>query len=279
LAKVGGTTYQNDKSSELWKYNATVTGVTLELEEYNNGAWATIVNLTDDTYGEYFAYDFYHQTLNDLAYVGYRIDWLNVLTIQGEGTFRIKTVETLMVGGTTNRYSKEYCLKTYTAHRAQGTIRLEFWNNGSLADKNSTGYVNRFDFGQDIASNGLGWYNQLRINGTFGSEINPERVNDYVRYTNGQQVYTTETQKAEFAFSSEGSSYPAWLHKLLKIEAMQSNLLVLTNYDVDATDDFVDMPVKMKGTYEPIWNKNISKLAFLKLTFEPEYDNLLKRRC
>lgn len=273
LAKNGGTNEQNDISSPLFAYNDYYATVTLVLQRFDGGVWVDLVPLVDNTYGEFFAYKFYKN------HVGYRVEWDKVLNLQGEGSYRVKTVETAVTGGITNSYSFNYCLQIYTQNRANKTVRLDFWNNGTLAKHDSTGYQERFDFGHDIASNGVGWYDQIRIGGEFGEETNPERKNEYVRYTNGAQVFTEESQKAQFLFDSDKNSYPAYLHKFLKINVTQADIIHLTNYDNNATDNFVSLPVIMKGNYEPEWNKNLSKKAFLKLKFEPKFDNLHKKRC
>jgi hypothetical protein len=98
-------TFNNDKSSVLWFYGNAYTGVLLELEEYVNGSWTKIADLNDATYGEYFAFGFFTNNKEEVG-CGYQIDWSKVLTVEGAGKFRVKTVET-NVFGTGNKYSLE----------------------------------------------------------------------------------------------------------------------------------------------------------------------------
>lgn len=277
LAKAGGTIYENDKSGFLYWYNAAVDDATLYLQVNVGGVWIDASTLNTTNYGTFYAFGFYENVLKHIKYIGYLIDWQLVLLLEGEGCYRIKSVADLIIGGTVTKYSDVYELKIYTPERANGTVRFDFWNNGVLADRDN--YANRVDFGSDIASNGIGWYNQIRLKGVLGEESSPNWEAEYVKYTNGKQVYLTDKQKVEYKFTSERGRYPAWLHRMIKIEMLQADDLTVTVYNNKATDDFIDLPVQRTSNYEPVWFRNYSKLASIELTFTHKFDNLYKKRC
>jgi hypothetical protein len=155
--------WKNDISGFLFKRNFSSETITLTLEK--NGGVAlggTDISLIDNTYGTYYDFGSISAYPN---YKGYKLEWRNVLNVQGEGSYRLR-VDGVYVSGSVTEYSIVYDLKPYSEERANGTFRVQSVMNGYLKHKD-------FDY------KGLDWVDGLRVRGFFGNrqaEYEEERV-------------------------------------------------------------------------------------------------------
>lgn len=257
--------YNNDKSSVIWFYDNAFSGAVMELEKYVSGAWTKVDDLDNTDNGTYYAYGFFTNDLNEKA-MGYQIDWQKVLVLHGDGSYRVKTVET-NIFGTTNKYSLEWCLRTYTPDRANGTIRFDWWLNGICGDSNNDQRIR--DFGS------LNWFNEIRLEGWFGLNSS-EYEKNYVRYQNGQQVWIKDERTQNYA--CDIGRVPNYVHELLSGEVFQADYITVTDYNTENPTTHIDRAIKLTSSYEPNWYK-FSKYAFVNLTFTNEYKNFVRKRC
>ncbi|GAG96267.1 unnamed protein product, partial [marine sediment metagenome] len=126
LAKLtGGDRFTNDQSSVVYFYDSGFSSASLNLQKYNGSNWIEVAPLIDDTYGTNYPFGFAENAGGEKL-LGYLIDWQKVLNAEGEGSYRIQTEETPVIGDVVNRFSFDYCLKTYNEIRANKTVRFDW---------------------------------------------------------------------------------------------------------------------------------------------------------
>ena len=273
LATASGTVdTKNDQSSFLVCRELNIDIVALKLDKWVAGAWSEVTALTNNDYGTNYAWQFYKSYNPDGSvfqnYIGYKLEWQLVLNAFGSGSYRIRTVETPITGSDINNYSNEWCLNVYSADRANGTVRLSYIQNGIIGDSND------FTMLKDYAN--LDWFNQMRIPAFFGLETSTyER--EFVEYTNRQRVWIADQQEKEFSMNTK--RLPAEVHNILKTDVLQADQIIVTDYNTNNAEQFVDVNVRGNSDYEPQWNENRSRLASVELKFILEYNNYRKKRC
>jgi len=156
----------------------------------------------------------------------------------------------------------------YTPDRANGTVRLSYIQNGIIGD------IFDFKATKDFAA--LDWFNQIRIPAFFGNET-ATYEREFVEYTNRQRVWITDQQEKEFSLNTK--RLPAIIHNVLKTEVLQADRIIVTDYNKNNADTFVDICVRGNSDYEPQWNESRSKLASVELKFILEYNTFRKKRC
>lgn len=269
LADTGSSDdFKNDRAGFPWFFDSLVTTADLNLQKYSNTTndFEDLIALNNGTYGTFFAYGSFTNT-NGVKFVGYQLNWKDVLTIHGEGGYRVKCEPTTILG-TTELFSPNYCLKQYTPTRADVTVRVEYYLNNILGMSDNDYKVR--DFGN------LDWYNSFRLCGFFGfPESNYE--NDYIEYNNGQRQWTQNDQEVEYILKLKPT--PAFLHELMRTDVLQADRIYVTDYNSKNPQTFIDKQVINSGPYAPDWKKLQSKLATVEVTFRQEYNNLQKKRC
>ena len=257
--------YNNDKSSVIWFYDNGYSAAAMELEQYISGVWTKVADLNDNTYGTFYDYGFKTNTLSEKL-MGFEIDWQLVLVGIGEGSFRVKTVET-NIFGTTNKYSLEWCLKIYTPERANNTIRIDWYISNLIGDSSNDEKVRDFT--------DTNWFNQIRLEGWFGSD-SAEYEKEFVRYQTGQKVWIKDELTKNY--KCEIDRVPNYVHTLLSQEVFQADSILITDYNTENPIQHLDRKVKLTSAYEPRWDKR-SKYAGVELTFTNEYKNNIRKRC
>jgi hypothetical protein len=72
---------------------------------------------------------------------------------------------------------------------------------------------------------------------------------------------------------------PESLHNLLKTDVLQADRIIVTDYNKNNAEQFIDVCVRGNSDYEPQWNESRSKLASVELKFILEFNNYRKKRC
>lgn len=257
---------KNDISSFLIPVKA-VTAVTFVLQKLVDGAYSDVATITDNTYGLYLPLSFVTIDGNDHA--GLRVDWRNVLSVDGAGTYRIKITITPSFGVATDFFSFVYDLRAYSAIEADETVRFEFWNNNIIGDWENGSQVKNFG--------SLNWRNMLRLSRSiFGREVSTYEQEE-VRFDNGVLVDVQNDQTREFEL--EIGAAPHFIHKFIKTEILQSDQIYVTDYNsTNPAGSFVDINVKHTGDYAPIWNRNAQEPPVV-LTFKLRQNNDRKKLC
>lgn len=274
LAKLtGGDRFTNDQSSVIYFYDQGITTASLNLQKWNGSNWVQVAALVDDTYGTNYPFGFAENQEGEKL-LGYLIDWQKVLNEEGEGSYRIQTEETPIVGSTVNRYSFDWCLQTYTNLRADKTVRFDWFNTGVIGDLNDDKKVR--DFGKLANGNSYKWFNSLRMpDALFGNNTSSfER--EFVRYQSGAETWIKDEQVESYQLIT--GYYPEYLHKFIKVDLIQSDELFVTNYFSNANSQHRERAVVPSSDYAPNWSYN-SKFASVEVTFEQKYQNQFHKRC
>lgn len=271
--------YRNDKHSVINKYDKNLfTFVIITLQKYEGSGYVDKVDLLDNTYGTTYNYGTFIDSDNTLKYVAYIIDWLKVLNAPGfgEGTYRFKFKETdAFANNTESFYPFEFCLKNYTEDRANFTTRFEWYTKGYRGDfENDTDVWDFVQVASDVG--GDGWFNQMRLPRSFFGYNRSSYERDYIRYSNGQQVYLQDEQIEAYTWNS--GQYPADLHSFIKNDVLQADRILVTDYNKNNPNIIKDKAIKPDSNYEPEWQYNNLK-AFVNLDFVQEFQNRRKLRC
>jgi len=245
--------WKNDVNSFLLKRNFDSETIDLILQK--NGV--IDIALTDNTYGQYYNFG----SLPYPNYKGYRIDWQNVLQVEGEGNYRLKAISTL-ISGIVIEYSIPFKLQAYTENRADGTVRIQSIMNGYLRHRD-------FDF------KGLNWVDGLRVNGFFGNR-QPEYEQEHIIYANRQSVqlrseminnYTLQTMHVPCCITDTIIEY----HNF-------ANSLKITDYNRINHCDYVQKEVVF-DSMENIEYKSVTKYAPLLIKYKDLLQNFTKSNC
>jgi hypothetical protein len=255
-------TYKNDKSDFLYRFPLSVTSCVLNLQKRISGVWTDQVTLDDSSYGTFSAFGFARKDNKDL--IGYYLDWRIVLSVFGVGNYRVKRTFS-----STDLYSNEYCLHTYTPMQVDRTVRIRYIENSIVGDMDDTRYTKDFS--------GLNRENMIRIPDSFFGFTESSYELESVRYDNGfEKDYKNEqTQR----WTMEIAALPSIIHNLLRDEILQSDELFISDYNsLNNITNIVELPVVVEGDYKPIY----SGLAFyypVTVQFKNRFNNKRKLFC
>ena len=267
LADNTGEDLQNDKNGFLWWFNDTILDAVLSLQKYENGTWSSIALLeSSTTYGTPSNYGFY---INDAleSFVGYQLEWALVLAEQGEGSYRVVCDTIDMVSNLVALYSNEFCLKTYSPTRANGTIRVEYYLNGTLG-------LNKDD--KKVKDLGLlNWFNSMRLNGFF-TYTESTYSEDRITYNTGERLFVSDEQEPEYRMQLK--QQPEFVHDTFRTDIMMADDIYITDYNNRLPLNLVQKNVYKNSSYSPKWNYMKSKLASVEVKWKQKYNNYKKLR-
>ena len=266
LADSTGNVLSNDISGFYELFDPVVTGVSMALQQYNGSSWVTKATLTDNTYGICYPFGGFQNSAGQNL-VGYQINWANVISAIGTGSFRIQMTITVPVIGNQTLTSNEYCLQTYSPLLADGTVRLEWWNSGQIGD--SVNDTNVRDFGSQSL------YNSLRVRGYFGYPSSDYKT-DETQLNNGQILFVEDEQTP--IFSMELVMLPAFMHDILRTDFMQADSMCVTDYNKLNPINYAQKFLRKDSGYKPKWNILQSELASVELTFRQQNNRFRKFR-
>jgi hypothetical protein len=252
FAEIGSITedWKNDKTSILAKKLIDTDTVEFKLIK-----GTTEYNLNDSTYGT-----FYNTFTSQPLYVGYVIDWNKILNILGAGNYYYKIIKTI-AGESETEISNYFNLQEYSDERADTTVRIETWNNGTI--------LNSEFIYKDLLPNG--WYQSIRINGLF-SETTPKTVIDNYFDTNNKIVEIQKKRQLEYKLET-------WLlqdsiSEHLMNDMMMSDKILITDSNVFNKRTYTQIEVSHVEDTEKTFNFNNNSNFIIK--FVPKYDNIIK---
>jgi hypothetical protein len=250
--------FKNDKSTIIKVFSSATTSVVMTLQEFVNGAWTDLVVLATNSLGTFYPFGFLPNT------VGYTLDWYEVNDYNGIGAYRIK-FEAVSFAGTYTTYSDQYCLSLYNPISVNGTVKLEWYLNGTFAD--STNDARVIDYGTSNL------YQQIRLDGIFGKPTS-EKAEEFIRYQNGKEVFLKSEQTPEYTLMLKPQT-PTIL-QLLQYQVFQQDSILVTDYNRNNHYSWIKKDVKVTGGFAPEWDWNSLKASVeLKLT---NANNNFKRR-
>ncbi len=258
------SSFKNDKTGFLFKFSELITGLAFTLQKKVNGTFTNIVTLNNNNFGTFFPLGFIIDEKNR-KYVGYLIDWRLVLIGHSVGFYRLKTEDT-NIFGTFTQFSEEYCLKEYTAHRAEGSVKIETITSKLRGDINDP---------TDILDFGDGWYQSTRLCGMFGFDTS-DYVEERTEYRNGQQKWVKDEQTEKYILKLKPIN--SELHKFVKTDILQADEILITDYNKNNPTKHIQQNVNRNGNYEPKWQPK-TKVAGVEVAFKSAFNNLRKKQC
>lgn len=261
--------FKNDITGHLWWFNSFVSGAVLKLYKFDESVsdYVFLVNLNNNTYGIFYDYAFFIND-NDESFIGYQLNWKQVLTTHGAGGYKVICEPTLSIGGSGSLESAPYCLKQYTPELAKGTVKIEYnlnHINGLSSDDTKIA-----DYGE------LNWYNSLRLSGFFGFPTSTYST-DFIQYSNGQRVWVKDEQEPEYVLKLRPQ--PSFVHDIMRTDVLQGDAIYITDYNPDNADRYIQKAVIKNGDYAPDWKRMQTKLATVEVKFRQTFNNLKKLHC
>ena len=257
---------KNDKHSVIRFFGQLFASATMTLQKNENGTYVDEDDLDGNTYGTFYEFGFFVNKYGESA-IGYEIDWQKVLTVSGEGDYRVKFSATPDFGDVYEDFSFEFCLKKYTTARADKTVRATWNRNGQFGDEKQD--ERKVDFGT------LDWFNQLRLPDSFFGRPSEEQEKTYTKYESGAEIWTADKRLEKYTFI--GYMYPTFLHNFLKRNMFAGDNILITDYNIKNPNTYVDKKVVYESSYDPKWNDDVDR-ATVELSFKQEYQNLVRKR-
>lgn len=236
LANPGGEWWENDISSFIFKRVAPTDTVVMKL--FKDGVETATLN--DNTYGTFYNFG----DLPNPDYIGYQLEWENVYDEHGYGVYHVITTTTTL-GDTIVRESLEYECMQYSDDRANGTVRIETYQNGYIMSSD-------FDF------TGMNWYQSYRIEGVLGDKKPSLEIDNY---RNSARDLTQIQDSISNLYLLETKMLPSNLLNAITYDGLLANRILLTDYNIcnyerynrlevypDSIEDFTTFELNPHGT-------------------------------
>lgn len=228
----------HDKSSWVWfvDKNAIDTCVmTLERNEIE------VDTLNDGTLGTLYPLGFIDNRLDQKA-IAYELDWNLVYSLHGNGKYRIKIVQTDVIGTEKIEYSPVWNLRKYADLLADETIRVDFKMNGQI------GW-----FGEEqVDFLGNDFYMQFRLPSSNFGQRSDDLAVDNRRFENGatMQISKIITDK----FKLEVREAPEFIHQILQVTLREALFFTVTDYKFCAKNIYTTERAVFISGHAPEYN-------------------------
>ena len=245
----------NDQSTFLYRKLVASDTVTIKLFKDKQ----ELATITDDTYGTYYAEGTWSNTTEQALYIGFLLDWNKVLTAEGTGLYQIQT-ETTILGTTSTISSVEYRLYPFSEEIADGTIRMEWTQNGNILS-------NPFDF------TGMNWYNQIRIDGRFG---NKQPTFETDQYLTSNRRRSQIQDNIVNSYSLETELIPSTLSNEIIYNGLLGNSIMISDYNIWNNEVFNALELYPEEIEDAVYFSKNTNGKFV-IRFTDRLNNILKR--
>jgi hypothetical protein len=252
--------FKNDKTTVLKTFSNAVNAADIVLQKFEGGAWVNKTTITSVSgLGDFYAYGFLPNT------TALTVDWFEVFDAFGIGAYRLKFIGTIAFGGSVEFISDQYCLARYNPISVDGTVRLEWYMNGTFADLSSDKKV------VDFKETNL--YFSLRLDGIFGKPTS-EKEEEFIQYQSGQEVFVKSTQTPDYTLLLKPQTFD--ILQILQYYVFQQDLIIVTDYNRNNHHNYINKEVKVVGGFAPQWDFRAKK-APVTLQLTNSYNNFLRK--
>jgi len=255
--------FKNDKTRFLYRFPLSVSSCVLTLQKKVNGTWTDQATLNDNTYGTFSAFGFARKGTPEQDLISYYLDWRTVLSAFDYGNYRVKRTFSGV-----DRFSEQYCLKSYSAKLADRSVRITYTLDSILGDKNDSKLT--------VDYSGLELENMIRIpNAIFGFTDSDYEI-EQVRFDDGREYdfRNEQTQKWVLELRKLDSN----THDIIRDIVLQSDNLLISDYNrSNPIPTIINQPVVIDGGYSPSYGNN--PLYPVRVNFKNLYNNKRKRYC
>jgi len=256
--------YKNDFAGILMPLSNRFKEPQMFIEKLIGCDWVEQDELTDDTYGEYKTFT------AQPTWLYYKLQWRLVHAAFGIGCYRIRQDFKDIVDDTEFvSFSFRYDVRLFNEDFADRTIKFTYTQNGG-----KIGDI--FDDEKILDFKTIVIEREIRLNGFFGFESG-DSEREAVRYETGEEVESVDKHIERFICPVK--SIPYFMHRMLKIDILQSWDLQISDYNKTNVFRFYDhKKIKPLGGYEPTWSRNNS-YAPIQLEFESRFQNFERKTC
>ena len=254
-AAASGDFWKADKSEFL--YLKTVAADTVTFQIWRNGI---NVATASNTYGDYYA-----SFTNAPLYTGFVADWTKIFNALGGGKYQIK-VQISNFGQNYTLTSRTFRLYPYSAQLAQGTVRIEGYQTGNIIAAN-------VDYSALLDELPTGWYSSIRIPALFGQKTPTLETDEYLNSSYGVRQNRNQVMNE---YTLESKILPASVSNRITQDQILSNSLLLTSYDLYATEIFRRKEVAPVAFSEVSHFQQMGGAKY-SITFRDRTQNVIKR--
>jgi hypothetical protein len=277
--KGGSDDLKNDKSDFYEYADARITDIQFTLQKqvgYCNDQWEDKVTISNQLYGNYFAFGNDPNLSGDAfeddygkKYTGLLLKWQKVIDAWDIGNYRMKITKTDIFSNTEVSYDpRTFCLREYNCNLINRTVRIETLNQGLRGTLNDPTVL--IDYGS-------GWNGQVRLKGVMkykGSGYTTE-TNQYGDTNHNMIRPIINEQKPKYILSIR--PVPGWMHFRLSTEVLQADQILITDYNTANLHDFVRVPVMNDGEFTPLDTNLMNVLSPVDISLAYGQNNLRKR--
>ena len=246
--------FRNDFSAPLMIFPLQYT-VTMKLEKLVDGVWTFNATLTGSTiFGTNYDQGFVSK--NNKDYVGYKLDWGEILDSEGSGKYRVE-FET----PSGSLYSEEYCLDQFSTYLADNTVRIGYNWNSVIGDENQKRT-------RDFV--GLDWDNQVRLNDAIFGNKSAAFATDDVRYQSGELRTVSKSFNESYVFNLK--RLPVDIFDLFLYDILLSDEILISDYNKANFANYVNHSVEIEGSIEPDYSQSRPEVS-ISATFKSKYEN------
>jgi len=207
-------------TTDWWKNDLTrftfkrfVSSDSIAMELFKDGISVTLLN--NNTYGTFTNGFFNGNSVEQQLYVSMLLDWKLVILAFGNGSYQIKSTNTI-IGVATLFESVNYNLQFYSEKAANKTVRLEIIQNGTVN-------------GNLIDHDGLELYSSFRIKGDFIENVEELIIKKYkTTFSEWRQIQDKVIENYELRTKMLPRVVTANLTKNISL----SNSIKITDYKI-----------------------------------------------
>ena len=214
---------ENDKTSFLFKLFSSSD--TIDIKLFKNDI--EVATLNNNNYGTYYPIGSLSSGIAEQDfYVGYLINWLDVLVLHGVGQYTIKA-EYTQFGSPVSFESVKYKLIRFSEYQADGSVRLITYQNGNIES-------NEFNF------TGMNWYQQIRFNGILWNKQS-EFIED--SYFSSNRTITQIQDQIKNTYNLQIEFVQDSVSKFIIENNLLANQILITDYNITNTTRYTDIPL------------------------------------
>ena len=248
--------YKNDYSGFFFERQTSSDTIDFVLIESDGTEYI----ISDDTYGTFKDFGDITDNGNLSTFI---LSWKKVLTLLGAGSYTIRKDKNI-AGVTISETSLNYELFQYTNALADGSVRIDCTQNGTLRHFNTNFKGSEFK-------------DSLRIEGFFGNKT-PKYTQDNIVFSNDVSTQISMSQENEYLYECD-ELLPKEVTSHLFDFILFGNDIYMNDYNSDNHSyDYVKVPVEFLDTENTTYyrrNRNVK----LSLKFSDRLKNVRKENC
>ena len=255
----GGEGYKNDWKSFIGKRKFSTDTITFKLVK----GGVVVATLNSSTYGTYYNFGdtlFVNDLVNFPDYKGFIIDWNLVQQGFGYGKYIVR-VEIVSLGTTYTKDSHYFNVVEYNAYRADGSVKIEGYQNGS--------FQKYFDY------TGLNWPQMMRIRGKFGNKTPNLTVDNYEHYS--RYIEEVGNNITDF-YELSSELLPSKIFNFINYTLLRANTLLITDYNLLNQELYRQRSVYF-NSFKEVKNEELSRKSSFVYSLVDKLNNDIKRNA